>query len=550
MTPILIPKHKRLSNLPSGIQYGSFTFTPPGPESGGFELPDPALQNILDGSREREGAPTRFKASTLTPDKIHSLTWSSSSAYETGHTVVHQSSASGPAYSQPSLPLTRDETAATPRKHLIKQMFSTTTPPARADTNFPHAISQLKSREEDFFQWMDKELDKIESFYKSKEDEAGQRLKILQDQLREMRDQRLEEIAEAKHARRDAEGKAFNSLRMEAFHGSNRLDIQSQIHGCMQPIGRIFENVKLQFGLNSAAPQNIDRTPKIREGALDPQHHSDYIRRPHHDHEVPYQSAKRKLKLALKEYYRSLELLKSYAWLNRTAFRKINKKYDRAVNAHPPLRYMSEKVNKAWFVQSDVVENYLQTVEDLYARYFEHGNQKVATGKLRGSNGKPRDFTGNSFRSGLLVGIGVILGAQGLVYASDLLFHYSEPEIQTQTGYLLQIYAGYFLALYLFALFCLDCRIWTLNKINYVFIFEFDPRHRLDWRELFEFTGIFMLMLGLFIWLNFSQYRFSEMFIYYPAILISATAVLIFLPAPTLFHRSRKWFTYSHVGLS
>ena len=49
-----------------------------------------------------------------------------------------------------------------------------------------------------------------------------------------------------------------------------------------------------------------------------------------------------------------------------------------------------------------------------------------------------------------------------------------------------QLYGGYFLGLLLFLLFCLDCGIWTRAKINYVFIFEFDTRHNLDWRQLAE----------------------------------------------------------------
>lgn len=51
---------------------------------------------------------------------------------------------------------------------------------------------------------------------------------------------------------------------------------------------------------------------------------------------------------------------------------------------------------------------------------------------------------------------------------------------------MIQIYAGYFLALFLFLFFCLDCRMWTKAKINYVFIFEFDSRHNLDWHQLAE----------------------------------------------------------------
>lgn len=38
----------------------------------------------------------------------------------------------------------------------------------------------------------------------------------------------------------------------------------------------------------------------------------------------------------------------------------------------------------------------------------------------------------------------------------------------------------------LFLFFCLACRVWHRSKINYVFVFEFDTRHHLDWRQLAE----------------------------------------------------------------
>jgi hypothetical protein len=34
--------------------------------------------------------------------------------------------------------------------------------------------------------------------------------------------------------------------------------------------------------------------------------------------------------------------------------------------------------------------------------------------------------------------------------------------------------------------FCLACRFWTVSKVSYVFIFEFDPRDHLNWRQLCE----------------------------------------------------------------
>ena len=38
------------------------------------------------------------------------------------------------------------------------------------------------------------------------------------------------------------------------------------------------------------------------------------------------------------------------------------------------------------------------------------------------------------------------------------------------------------------------------------------------------------------------------MFLYWPVVLIGVTFLLIFFPAPILFHRSRMWWLYSNVS--
>jgi len=447
----------------------------------------------------------------------------------------------------------------------MRRMFSMSGSPAtqaeshRSDMDMT-VLDQVRSKQRDFFKWMDKELDKVETFYKMKEDEAGIKLEELRRQLHEMRNRRIEEIVMAQQARdtrKEDERAIFgNGQSRDGEH--SRPNSRDHLKAWFDPMDRIIGGAKAKafgsrLGSNSKALQNMKESPEMRamnqaERNRIMDQDRDYIRRPHYADEVPYRTAKRKLKLAMQEFYRGMELLKSYALLNRTAFRKINKKYDKAVNAHPPLRYMAEKVNKAWFVQSDVLDGHLHAVEDLYARYFERGNHKVATGKLRSSSGRPKDESRSAFQNGILIGTGAVFAVQGIIYGRGLLRH-PDPVIQVQTSYLLQLYAGYFLALYLFCWFCLDCSIWARNKINYAFVFEFDPRHNLDWRQLAEFPSFLILLLGLFVWINFSRYGAPEMYIYYPVILIFVTICIIFFPGPFIFHRSRKWFVYSHVSI-
>ena len=104
--------------------------------------------------------------------------------------------------------------------------------------------------------------------------------------------------------------------------------------------------------------------------------------------------------------------------------------------------------------------------------------------------------------------------------------------------------------LLLFVLFTLDCRMWTKNKVSYPFIFEFDPRDFLNWKEVAEFPSFFFALFGFFIWLNFSRLgNWEEMYLYWPVVLIGMTLVILFLPAPVLHYKARRWFLYSHVSV-
>lgn len=91
-------------------------------------------------------------------------------------------------------------------------------------------------------------------------------------------------------------------------------------------------------------------------------------------------------------------------------------------------------------------------------------------------------------------------------------------------------------------LFCLICYVFKEAKINYIFIFEFDARHNLDWKQLAELPCALLFLLGLVMWMNFSQYGGSTMYIYYPVLLIGLSLLLLGFPSKTLYFRSRLWF--------
>lgn len=531
----------------SDVHYGSIVPTPPdrtpapisesGRSAHPFELPAPAIKvpsNGADSLSAQRPLNHRTLSSSASLSRIALDRQASLADSQRGGTADQRAP-------QPSM---TPSTMQTPRARM-RRIFSLNAPTleryrSRGEYNM-RALDEVRDKERDFFEFLDSELDKVDTFYRQKEDHAGERLTLLRGQLHEMRNRRTSEIAEARRRKQNGEFNGHHHLKEgEDGNGGSHMPL-------LDPI-RAFDPLKAKLfkpGPNSKALSRMVSPLQIGDGTDE---RRDYVRRPT-DEEVPYRTAKRKLKLALQEYYRGLELLKSYALLNRTAFRKLNKKYDKAVHARPPYRYMNEKVNKAWFVNSDVLDSLSSATEDLYARYFERGNHKIAAGKLKSLSKKKRDESGSAFQNGLMIGIGLVFGIQGLTYGAQLLWHEDET-IQTQTSYLLQIYGGYFLMWYLFSLFCLDCRLWMANRVNYQFIFEFDARSQLDWRQLSEFPSFFLLLLGMFMWLNFTRYGSPDIYLYYPVILIFFTFAILFMPAPIFYYKSRKWFLYSHVCLA
>ncbi|KAJ5146368.1 uncharacterized protein N7515_000932 [Penicillium bovifimosum] len=523
--------------------YGSILATPPHrrhaeSDAASLELPDPALDPEDDYFQQHNGANVDHPSAVRTPSPVMNR-----------HTTGHLNPSPSPAIADPSpdqrprsdprgsytshLGGTLTKVPSSKRtSQLLRRVFTAEGEPGMRRRLESSAGAELDKRQDEFFEFLDSELDKIDAFYVMKEQEATEKLRVLRQQLHIMRDQRIQEVLAAKRAANPDNAEA--QRRANAFAKLNGSRLKGTFAG------------KNRFGKNSEALAEM-ATPGMHPQDQDREfivNRRDFMRRQEPpNQEVSYRSAKHKLKHALQEFYRGVELLKGYAYLNRTAFRKINKKYDKAVNARPPLRFMSEKVNKASFVQSEVTENLMAAVEDLYSRYFERGNRKIAVSKLRHTMKRSGDYSPNTFRSGLLLMGGALFSIKGLVDATSNLRSDDVAE-QIRTSYLLQLYGGYFLIVFHVLLFCLDCMIWTKSKINHAFVFEYDTRHTLEWRQLLEIPSLFFFLLGLFMWLNFSWY--NHMYIYWPVVLIGLSVIIVFLPARILYHRSRKWFAFSN----
>lgn len=437
-------------------KYGSIKLSPPAdlamyhPPS--LELPDPALSPDEESFARHNPA---WRHSRLNPKPMNLMTGGNVlPATARSHHGITNSEESpfmskGRDFFKPHRAASTPAGVATSsRLPLLRRLFST------AGLDSPHlahvpgeAYKDFDQRQADFLKFLDRELDKIESFYRMKETEAIDRLRVLRQQLHVMRDRRIEEVQEAQRSKQRL-GREYMHSKIdngegpssEVFSGNERPP--SAALKWISPLDSVISVGGPHFGKNTKALQQMNPSPfPTAQEVVDRARKDswrDFSRRPVYHDDVPYRSAKRKLKSALQEYYRGLELLKSYALLNRTAFRKINKKYDKAVKARPTGRYMSEKVNKAWFVQSEVLEGLIVATEDLYARYFERGHHKIAVGKLRSKTLRVGEFTGSIFRNGLFIAGGSVFGVQGVVYGAEHLYS-SDLLLVTRASYLLQV---------------------------------------------------------------------------------------------------------------
>ena len=263
---------------------------------------------------------------------------------------------------------------------------------------------------------------------------------------------------------------------IDAFFKSELRKVESFYNQKEQvAVDRILE-LKLQF--NVYQEQLFLRSSRPQEATA---HYSEDFVRP-----LPTRrDARKKLKQALADFYRGLDLLKAYVALNSTAFRKLNKKFDKALNQTdaPLLRYYSHDVQQSHFFTSTTLDQVTVEVEDLFARHFAQGSRKAAVDELKARSLPDwHSLSWAMFYNGLFFGLGAPLALIGLIDAFEE--SGSSEMITTENSFLLQLYGGYFLMLLLMILFCGTCFLFDKKRINYEFIFQLNTYHNLDWREL------------------------------------------------------------------
>ncbi|KAI0346442.1 EXS-domain-containing protein [Trametopsis cervina] len=201
-----------------------------------------------------------------------------------------------------------------------------------------------------------------------------------------------------------------------------------------------------------------------------------------------YAHAKKSLKKAVLECYRGLEVLENYRTLNLIGFRKALKKFEKIAKIPAQQAYFAEKIEPSTFSSKAPVQGMVDQMEDLYAARFTRGDRKVAKARLRGGNARQKSRHFSAFRSGLLLGI-------ALPAFVDAIYLSFQPETrQAIPGHdgLLYVYSVFLIPILFLLLVGVNVLGWHAARINYVFIFEFDLKTKVDHREFFEFSDFWM----------------------------------------------------------
>eukprot|EP00004_Rigifila_ramosa_P022800 TRINITY_DN6298_c0_g1_i1.p1 TRINITY_DN6298_c0_g1~~TRINITY_DN6298_c0_g1_i1.p1 ORF type:complete len:651 (+),score=155.40 TRINITY_DN6298_c0_g1_i1:106-1953(+) len=244
---------------------------------------------------------------------------------------------------------------------------------------------------------------------------------------------------------------------------------------------------------------------------------------------------RQELKEAFTEFYVLLDLLKNFKKLNHMAFSKILKKYDKCLKAKLMSSWI-EKVEKSYFCTSKVVDHITHDTELLYAAFFERGDRSKAMSQLRVQKEESPPLWSTFF---LGINLGICLAAMAIVVVS---YHFGYLNQIENGEEMFTMFRG--LAIPSVFLFMLGFNVflWMKTKINYVLIFELDPRDHLS-PQTFLAGSSFALFLWCgctVLWAFADEVEFGDMQQYIPLGLFLVYIFVLVNPLPVL--RSARVF--------
>lgn len=248
----------------------------------------------------------------------------------------------------------------------------------------------------------------------------------------------------------------------------------------------------------------------------------------------------RKTKKLICEFYLALKLLEKFAEMNQEGFRKILKKFDKIVY-HDTLgitidlkeqtgRVLYETVvQDAEFVVDKDTKKLIKEVEMLMIE-LENGDRSKAMSQLRVA--KINDYPPHTVRL-----LGFMLGIMTMLFAVLVYFIVSDDQARSEFWQVfMRFRPGFYIWVFTF-LIGMDIWLFRTFGVNYILIFEIDPRNHLSHQNIHSIAATLASLW--FIGIILDLYTKTD----YPVIILYGVWLVYLLHPFNFFgHRSsRSW---------
>ncbi|KAH6569960.1 hypothetical protein BASA61_009178 [Batrachochytrium salamandrivorans] len=372
--------------------------------------------------------------------------------------------------------------------------------------------------DKDFFAELIKQLRKASRFFQERETEAVSKLALLREQCTIL-------------------------AQLNPIGTMNESNVSTSRLPQIFTVSRIF-NRTLRRKLESDS--NISESAPMAEtssGQNTDDSEEDYLAKPDGVVSTTANPRQRLIK-AIKEYYRLLELINNYRILNEIAVQKILKKFTKGTGVN--VDRFEAQARQIHLVTSVLINTLIVETEHLYAVSFENGMgsssdimaarrqaKKVLRVPDKLMTMYPR-HTMSTWRSGLMTGLA--LPAFLLIIRKIVM----TPRLD-EFEFLLQIYGGLSVPIIFMYLFALCLQIWDHFHINWVLIFELDPRDYMPAHMFFEVASLLLLLFSYNMYFAIVDNIFGLHPYFYAPIMVGIVLAILVLPLPILQSQSQQW---------
>jgi len=193
--------------------------------------------------------------------------------------------------------------------------------------------------------------------------------------------------------------------------------------------------------------------------------------------------------------YRELEFLSSFLHVNRIASNNLLQKFEFCGEHSKELANWYNTLPNADYNTTDLKLS-MESVEQLFTKYFTFSDQSKALSALRQPS--TNHSQGDAFKLALCIGMVV-----PLFFIIVAIWFFKDPYYDQMPGFfdVLPIYRATMLYIMYGWLYGLNLFVWERFKVNFAYLFEFDPVNHLKSIKIWKTTSVLTVFWFLFFFL-------------------------------------------------